>query len=117
MKDFLLDENGDLFLGEDGDIKITDSIEQAIAIRLKWFLNEWRLGPNYGIPYYEEFFIKNPSDFLIEGRLRDAIESVDEVVSVKSISSSIDPHLRILRVKYTAVTTEGEIDGRLNLNA
>ena len=54
MKDLLLDESGDLLLDETGDIQFTDSITQAIAIRLRWFLNEWKLGPELGIPYYEE---------------------------------------------------------------
>lgn len=117
MKDFLLDDSGDLYIGKDGDIRLTDSIEQAIRIRIKWFLNEWRLGPKFGIPYYDEFFIKNPSKILMSGRLRTAIESVDEVVSVKSLSLDIDSRLRILSVRYTAETTNGEVDGRLVVNA
>lgn len=43
MKDLLLDRDSDLSVTENGDICLTDSIRQAIFIRLRWFLGEWKL--------------------------------------------------------------------------
>lgn len=35
MKDLRLTEDGDLYITEDGDVQFTDSVLQAIKIRLK----------------------------------------------------------------------------------
>lgn len=35
MKDILLTADGDLAIGETGDISITDSVRQAIRVRLR----------------------------------------------------------------------------------
>ena len=56
MKDLLLTRDGDLYIDPaTGDIKITDSVEQAIKIRLLWFWQEWRLGPQKGIPWDDNY--------------------------------------------------------------
>lgn len=47
MKDLRLTEDGDLYITEDGDVQFTDSVLQAIKIRLKWFLGEWRINTTY----------------------------------------------------------------------
>ena len=54
MKDLRLTEDGDLYITEDGDVQFTDSVLQAIKIRLKWFLGEWRINTDYGMPYFDE---------------------------------------------------------------
>ena len=41
--DILLDTGGDYKISDTGDIILTQSVPQAIKIRLKWFLGEWRL--------------------------------------------------------------------------
>lgn len=116
MKDLLLDESGDLLLDETGDIQFTDSITQAIAIRLRWFLNEWKLGPELGIPYYEEVFVKNPSTFLIEDRMLDAIYDVEEVTDVEDFRVSLNATTRKLLVIYKVLAGEISIEGRLTLD-
>ena len=45
MLDIQLDKNGDLAVSETGDIFMTQSVKQAVLIRLRWIYNEWRLGP------------------------------------------------------------------------
>lgn len=42
MKDLLLDKNGDLVF-TNGDVSFTDSVVQAITIRLRWFFGEWKI--------------------------------------------------------------------------
>lgn len=117
MKDLLLGDSGDLLLDETGDIQITDSIKQAIEIRLKWFANEWKLGPEFGIPYYEEVFVKNPSELLIEEKMRDAIMSVDEVKDIVSFDMSFDIRLRKLTVTYVVSVGENLVEGSVRINA
>ncbi len=106
MKDILLDDGGDLLLDDSGDIQFTDSTAQAIAIRLRWFAGEWKLGPDFGIPYYDEAFVKNPSQTLLEERIREAIESVEGVEEIEDLTLQIDPKLRKLYVAF--VVKEGE---------
>lgn len=53
MIDLKLDATGDLELSAAGDISATDSIVQAVRIRLLWFFGEWRLMPSLGFPYFE----------------------------------------------------------------
>lgn len=45
MKDILLDRDGDIHVGPESDIDITDSVVQAIRVRLLWFLGECVLYP------------------------------------------------------------------------
>lgn len=116
MKDILLNGNGDILLNEKGDIQFTDSVKQAIEIRLKWFSKEWKLGPDFGIPYYEEVFVKNPSTMLIEEKMRDAIMDVDEVEDVVSFNMSLDKALRKLNVTYVVSVSESLIEGSVNID-
>ena len=116
MKDILLDSNGDILLNESGDIQFTDSVKQAIAIRLKWFAKEWKLGPDLGIPYYDEVFVKNPSITLIEENMRNSIMDVDEVEDVISFNMTNDRKLRKLTVSYVVSVSENLIEGSVNID-
>ena len=109
MKDLRLTEDGDLYITEDGDVQFTDSVLQAIKIRLKWFLGEWRINTTYGMPYYDEVFIQNPSTALIEDRVRTEILSVDGVQAVESISVTIDKPTRVAAIHFTVVANDNKI--------
>jgi len=115
MKDFLLDGDGDLVL-RNGDIVITDSVIQAIRIRLKWFANEWRINKDYGIPYYEEVFIKNPNKQLIEERIKEEILTVEEVQEVTSVNIDVNTVTRKAVITFTAIINGEEQNGEVNLN-
>lgn len=116
MKDLRLNEDGDLHITEDADIVFTDSVLQAIKIRLKWFLGEWRINPSYGMPYFDEVFVKNPSTSLLEDRIRTEILSVEGVESVESISININKTTRVATIEFVAVA-DGEIkQGEVNVN-
>lgn len=101
MKDILLTADGDLAIGETGDISITDSVRQAIRVRLRWFFQEWRLGPEIGIPYYEEILVKNPNNLRIKQIIRDEILTVEEVDDVRNIVLAVDPKERTAVVSFT----------------
>jgi hypothetical protein len=113
MKDLLLTPNGDLYINPaTGDIEITDSVEQAIKIRLLWFFYEWRLGPQFGIPYFEEILIKNPNTLRVRQLFRDAILSVDEVARVNDLTIEITPERKAM-VRYTATVNGNLIKGEV----
>ena len=105
MKDLLLDRYGDLVVNERGDITITDSVAQAIIVRLRWFFNEWRFAPQYGVPYFEEILIKNPNKLRIIQIIREEVMSVDEVESVDNINVETQPN------RTARITVRANING------
>ena len=119
MNDLLLDKDGDLHIKEvygtdvqgnpylvSADVVKTNSIAQAIKIRLQWFFNEWIFNPEYGVKYFEYFFVKNPSKVLIISALNQQIMSVDGVDSVRDIEIEIDNSKRSAVITYEAVIGE-----------
>lgn len=117
MKDVLLTEDGDLIISESGDISITDSVRQAIRVRLRWFFQEWRLGPEIGVPYYEDVFVKNPNDLRIQQLMRDEILTVEEVTDVRDVSLSVNARERTATIKYIAAVGEETFREEVLINA
>jgi hypothetical protein len=99
--DILLSLDGDLIISERGDISLTDSIRQAIRIRLLWFFSEWRFEPHWGIPYFEQVFIKNPNITRIRGIIRREIMTVEGVDSVASVNIHVDTVSRRAGINFT----------------
>ncbi len=79
MVDIMLNKNGDLAVSKNGDISLTQSICQAVQIRLKWIAEEWRLGPELGFAWFDEVFVKNPNLENVKQLLRSEILKVDGV--------------------------------------
>ena len=107
MKDIQLTADGDLRITELGDIGLTDSVRQAVRIRLLWFFNEWRFAPQFGVPYFEDILIKNPNLEKIRGIVRDEVTSVDEVIDAKNIKLSFDKIKRSLQITLDIITSGG----------
>lgn len=101
MLDFKLTADGDLDINKSGDISITESVCQAVRVRLLWVLGEWRLIPSLGFPYFEEVLVKNPSQTKIEHLIRKTVMSVDSVTDVKNIDFSLDSKTRVVRIAVT----------------
>ncbi len=104
MNDVQMTRDGDLCICSN-DIQSTDSIEQGIYIRLRWWFNEWKFGPDYGVKYFENVFVKNPNKMLIISDISAQLISVDGVKSVDDLVVAIDYKARKASIKYT-VTTE-----------
>lgn len=102
--DILLDHTGDLFLDENGDISLENSVAQKIRIRLLWFAGEWRWDEELGLPYFGELLVKNPDTEYFEGLLREEIFNVDEVVEVREAAVLYDSRTREASIRYTALT-------------
>lgn len=117
MLDILLDRDGDLKVSETGDISLTESVRQAIRIRLLWFLGEWRLGPLAGLDYWGTVLVKNPNLVKIWQAIRDEILSVNEVTAVKDLQLVHDVQARTLAVRYEAVTDEETFRDEVSINA
>ena len=110
----------DLAFGNDGDLVVKDydisflngvnQIVQNCAIRLKFFLGEWYLDINAGIPYYQDFFIKAPNQIRIESLLIQEIINTEGINEVTSFTSDFDSELRRFPVIFSATTDEGLVN-------
>lgn len=100
MLDILLGRDGDISVSTTGDISLTNSVRQAILVRLRWIYNEWRLGPEYGFPWFEEVFVKNPNTVKIRHLVRDVIMEVDNVQSAEVSEVDYDPKKREAKISY-----------------
>jgi hypothetical protein len=107
MKDILTTPDGDLAVTATGDISLTDSIRQAVRIRLLWYLAEWRFAPQYGVPYFEEILVKNPGTERIKTIIRETCMSVDEIKDVRDISVKLDAKSRETLFSFVLTTDEG----------
>lgn len=103
----LLTANNDLLL-----IDNAERIAQQVCITLKFWLSEWFLNKNDGVPYLERIMVKNPNMSHIRQILRDKIMSVDGVDSVSALNLSLDKESRTLLVTYEAYTSYGMVTGR-----
>ena len=116
LTDIALTRSGDLFVNENGDFEIIDSVRQAISIKLRWIKGEWIFNQALGTPYFESILVKKPNDALIEKLIKDQILSVDGVIGVSSISLQNDRASRALTVKFTARTSEEEIESEVEIS-
>lgn len=107
MNDLQMTRDGDLYLGNH-DIMTTDSIEQGIYIRLRWWYNEWKFGPDYGVKYFDNILVKNPNKTLIVSELTSQILSVDGVKNVEGLSVDIDYASRKATIVYRVITESQE---------
>lgn len=118
MIDLALDPlTGDLALIERSAalVRDIDQIAQNLAIRLRFFQNEWYLNVLAGLPYFEFFFIKNPNQIQVESFLLDEIANTQGVQEITQFSSTYDGQTRTFGVRFTAKTVLGliEIDQEL----
>ena len=116
LKDILLDTSGDINITAWGDISLTDSVRQAVKIRLLWFFQEWMFEPSYGVPYYETILVKNPNLERMRGIVKNEIQSVTEVQEVRNIKIDYDKPTRKARVLYELVTNEETFRDEVDIN-
>lgn len=101
MFDILLDRNGDILVSDIGDISLTESVRQAVLIRLRWIYDEWRLGPELGFPWFEEVWVKNPNIIKLKQLIRNEIMEVDGVTDATVDDIIFDKHKRNARVMFS----------------
>lgn len=116
MVDIRLNESGDIDVSAVGDIFITESVRQAVLIRLRWFFGEWRLGPDMGFKWFEEVFVKNPNLVKIRSLIRDEIMQVDGVTAAEVTSVKYDKAKRTAAIAYTVTVGEEVFKEEVALN-
>ena len=108
MYDLKLDRSGDLEISDAGDVMLTQSVRQAVEIRLRWLFGEWRFSPEAGVPYFDRIMVKKPDIEGIKQIIRTEIMTVDGMTDLKNLEISIDAKSRV-----AAITFEGTADGEI----
>ena len=106
MVDIKLNRDGDIDVSAIGDISLTESVRQAVLIRLRWIYDEWRLGPELGFPWFEEVFVENPNTVKIRSLIRDEIMQVEEVTAAEVTSVNYDRAKRAATFVFTCSVGE-----------
>lgn len=106
MLDILLTPDGDLNITESGDIQLTESVRQAIRVRLLWFFSEWRFAPEFGVPWFEDILVKNPTANRIRRIIRSEIMSVEKVRDIRDLQIDINAQSRRAVFSFIVVTDE-----------
>jgi hypothetical protein len=107
MYDLKLNNSGDLEISDTGDVVLTQSVRQAVQIRLRWLFGEWRFTPEAGVPYFERIMVKKPDIEGVKQILRTEIMAVDGMTDVKNLEVSIDSKSRVATITFDG-TADGE---------
>ena len=71
-----------------------------------WIFNEWRLGPEYGFPWFEEMLVKNPNLVKLRQLIRDEIMKVDGVTRAEVSEIKFDKAARSATFIYVCYVGE-----------
>lgn len=111
MIDIALDQDKNDLIIENFDFVLFDEIDQIsqnLSIRLKFILGEWFLDITQGVPYFQEFFIKNPNQIHIESILKQEIVQTLGIRELTSFEADFDKQKRIFSVTFGAKAITGE---------
>lgn len=112
MSGGLLDlTGGTLSLVEGGQ-----EIAQKIQARLRFFLGEWFLDQDIGIPYYQRIFQKGVTQNEVQAILQETVESIAGVTATSNWAIAFSSTTRALSISFTAETDAGKIDVNQTFN-
>ena len=105
-------------LGDDGDLVVQNgsllrvggrsAIAQDIVCRLRFIKGEWYQNRDAGVPWYEEVFDGYPSEAGLRALFTRVVRETPGVVSVDSLSITIDSAQRTLNLDIAAITEDGD---------
>lgn len=99
---------GDLDITEDGDIQFTDDLLQNAKTAILWILGEWRLGPEFGLPWFDDILVKSPDLDLIQAEIRDALLDIEGVQDADVELLEFDSRNRKISFSFTLFDGEDE---------
>ena len=111
MSDLEIDTQTNDLAIKDGDFSfVTDKAGeamQAIRMTLQTFQGEWPWDLSFGLPYHALILGQKPSNAIVVGLIREAIEDVDLVEKVRAIKSEFSPQTRQLVISFEATIKGG----------
>jgi len=105
-------QTNDLDLLNTTDIQLTEtaveSLAQRLRIKLKIFTNTYFMDMDFGIPYYEQVFVKGTTKKLLDAIFKRAIYDTPDVNSVVNYRSQFDRQNRIYQPQFTVTSSDGQ---------
>lgn len=93
-----------------------DEVCQNVRCRLLFYMAEWFLDVEAGIPYFQSYFTKPANYAFMEARLKSEILTTPGIASIDTFSSVFDPKTRQFKVSFSATTNYGSVSSTLFLN-
>ena len=96
----------------DGDLTLLSGLEatgQRLKIALLLFLGEWFLDESVGIPYYDDVFVKNPNESVINTMFRTVILHDQAVTAINQFELVTKTATRSAHLTFKADTTDGPL--------
>lgn len=94
------------------DLSLVDDLEstaQRLKVRLLFFLTEWFLDRQQGIPYLQDILQKAPDLQKVENIIKTVILTTPRVIQLQSFSLDYDNLTRKLIVEFNALTDDGDL--------
>ena len=98
----------DLLLNAAGDLDLTtndfqlvdgvDAVRQELQIRYRFFLGEWFLDPDEGVPYVRDVLKKNPDLARVRALLTEVARTTPGVANVDNLDLGLNVATRTLTV-------------------
>lgn len=112
MSSFQLDADGDILLTNNQITMTTGSeaIRQHLQCRFRFFLGEWFLDEEVGVPYFRDILIKKPVFSVVQQILKGVILDTPGVIELSSFSFEYDQFERQASLDFQCLSTEGFID-------
>jgi len=121
-KNLYLDVNTkDLTIGDNDNLRFTENnvefVAQKIENRLLFFLGEWYLNPDLGIPYLDNvdrrdksknIFVKNPDLNMVNSIFINEVFDIDEIEEIEKFETEFDTSLRKYTITWSVKITTGE---------
>jgi phage baseplate assembly protein W len=67
----------------------TDEVQQRLYIRLRTFLGEWFINPEYGVPYFQQILGKGRKKATIDNIMQSQILADEGVLELVEFNSTI----------------------------
>lgn len=105
-------DNQDIRVTSTGDLEIVDGLEnvrQRVIERLRFWVGQWFLRVEDGVPYRPEIFHRPTSVGLAAAVVTSQIRDVEEVTGVANVVAQIDPLSRRMTYSATIMTVYGDM--------
>jgi len=87
-----------------------DAIAQHLKIALRFFLGEWFLDTQQGIPFFDRILLRNYNEADVLQIFRSEILKVDGITGIQDLEITINAETRTMTVTGRATSIDGEID-------
>lgn len=85
-----------------------DYVRQKLSSRFRWWLGEWFLNLEEGIPYRRDVFVKDPDIDVIRALFRNVLRTVVEIANISRFDVAFDATTRLLTFDFEVSFVGGE---------